>query len=182
MANWFIALPVAAGSWFERVSGAPEGVRVFHPDDLHLTIAFLGNVGRQRALSGWAALRWPLGPIDVTLGPVVPMGDPRRPSAMSAVLVRGREEVEAAMWRCRDKALEAAGARAETRPPKAHLTVARPPRDATRAERERTVRWAAALDLGEPTVTLDRVALYTWSADRTVRQFDVVEERCAVRT
>jgi 2'-5' RNA ligase len=56
MPNWFIALPVSPLGWFERlVPPPPAGFRAFHPDDLHLTIAFLGAVDDATASRGWHA-------------------------------------------------------------------------------------------------------------------------------
>ena len=181
MANWFIGLPVTPGAWFERVGEPPPGVTRFHPGDLHLTIAFLGAVPEEAARAGWAALAWNLPACDVVLGPVVPMGSSRRPSAFSALLEDGRAAVEAAMGASRGACFAAAGARPEERAPKAHLTVARPSRKASDRERRAGEAWATTLDLGRPTVRLDRVALFTWSEDRHAApggpQFRIVEER-----
>ena len=81
-ANWFVGLPVG-GAWAgTAVPPPPPEVRTFHPDDLHLTVAFLGPCGEERALRGWSALGDPGPAIDVTLGEVVPMGNPRRFSAL----------------------------------------------------------------------------------------------------
>ncbi|NUO52309.1 MAG: hypothetical protein HOV80_25940 [Polyangiaceae bacterium] len=159
-ATWFIALPVAVGPWFERLPPPADKTSIFHPDDLHLTIAFLGRVGEERALAGWERFRWPLGPTTVSLGDVVGLGNPRRPSALSALLVRGREEVEDAMGESRVGAIEAAGAEPDERPPKAHVTIARPSRSAGSRERARAVEWAKTIDLRGAEVLLDRVALY----------------------
>ena len=47
--NWFIATPIAPGRWFDRVSAPPSGIRRFHPEDLHATVAFLGAVREEAA-------------------------------------------------------------------------------------------------------------------------------------
>ncbi len=159
-ATWFIALPIPAGRWFFALPPPHEKTTIFHPDDLHLTIAFLGRVGEERALAGWAAFRWPLPPLMVTLGPLAPMGNPRRPSALAALLDRERERVEEAMGASRGAAIEAAGAELDARSPKAHVTLARPSRSAGAHDRALAIAWATAIDLGGPEVLLDRVALY----------------------
>lgn len=166
MANWFIGLPVKPGTWFDRVEDPPPGITLFHPEDLHLTIAFLGAVTEEAARAGWAALAWDLPRLEVVLGAVVPMGSPRRPSAFSALLDQGRPPVEAAMGESRGACFAAAGARPEDRAPKAHVTVARPSRKASDHDRRAGEVWAAGLELGHPTVVLDRVALFTWSETR----------------
>lgn len=177
-ANWFVALPVAAAGWFDRlVPHPPEGLQRFHPEDLHLTIAFLGRVGEEAARAGFAAVHWPLPAMRATLGRVVPMGNERRYSALSALLAQGREAVEAAMSQTRGAAFTAAGAPPELRPARAHLTLARPQRRATGAQRGAGLRWAAGLALEEVGVQLDRVALYTWAEERATRKFRLVDVR-----
>jgi 2'-5' RNA ligase len=94
------------------------------------------------------------------------MGSPRRPSAYSALLGQGRDEVEAAMGPARERACAAAGARLDPRPPRAHVTLARPGREASASVRDAGIAWARAIDLGAPRVRLDRVALFGWSIDR----------------
>jgi RNA 2',3'-cyclic 3'-phosphodiesterase len=173
-ATWFIALPVAAGPWFEKLPPPANKTSVFHPDDLHLTIAFFGRVGEDRALAGWERFRWPLGRTTVSLGEVVGLGDPRRPSALSALLVRGREDVERAMGESRGVAIEAAGAEPDKRPPKAHVTLARPSRSASSRERARAVEWAKTIDLRGAEIALDRVALYASGSGPEGRRYKQV--------
>ncbi|MEZ5962528.1 MAG: hypothetical protein R3F56_01660 [Planctomycetota bacterium] len=174
--NWFVGLPVPPQRWFaEKVPAPPPGIRRFHADDLHLTVAFLGPVAEDPARAAFAAIRWPLPALTVTLGPVVPMG--RRYSALSALIEQGRAAVEAAIGCVRDAACLAAGAPCETRPPKAHVTVARPQRHATVAERAAGLRWAQQVELARVEFTLARVALYSWAEDRRERQFRIVDCR-----
>jgi 2'-5' RNA ligase len=177
MANWFVALPVSPEGWLaERVPAPPAAFRAFPPQDLHLTVAFLGSTGEDAARRGWAALRWPLPAQRVSCGAVVPMGGRPRYSALSVTLVHGRREVEAAMTQARGPVWQAAGARPDDRPANAHFTLARPGRGASQAERAAGLRWARSLDLSGVEIVLDRVALYTWSEDRPRRLFRIVEE------
>jgi 2'-5' RNA ligase len=175
--NWFVTLPVDPGAWFERVPAPPRGVRRFHPADLHLTIAFLGPVTEEAALAGWEALSWPLGPVEVSLGPVEALGPPRRWSALSALLGEGRDAVEAAMGEARGAVWKAAGAQPDDRPPKAHVTLARPSRSTPESTRALALAWAERLPAHLGRVRLDRVALYGWSDDRENRLFAVYRER-----
>lgn len=177
--NWFLALRVPAAGWFaERVTEPPEGVRLFHGADLHITLAFLGGCTEEQARRAWALNDcWTTGALPATLGEIVPMGNPRRYSALSALLRRGRNPVEEAMSLCRDRWLEAAEARPDKRPPKAHVTVARPLRSASFAERERGLEWAAGLELDGVELLLDELVLYTWADDRRERLFRKVAGR-----
>lgn len=176
--NWFIAWPVAVdGGWLARLD-PPAGVRVFSPDDLHATVAFLGPVDEGAARRAWAGLPDDLGgALTARWGPVVPMGDPRRPSAFSALLEAPDGALGARIAALRGPLLAAAGARPDPRAPKPHVTVARPQRRATDRQREAAVRWAQRLALPDAAVPIGRIALYTWSEDRRERLFRVVDQR-----
>ena len=177
--NWFIGLPVPAGTWFdERVVSVPSSVRRFHPADLHLTVAFLGNIDEMAAAQAWrVAGNWPDGAVEITLGSVVPMGNPRRASALSALLVGGHDEISSGIAACQNVFLEAASCLPEQREPKPHLTVGRIRRKARGPDRSEALAWAAALDVYGARATVSELALFTWSHDRRERQFRIVESR-----
>ncbi len=173
--NWFVAIPVQADPWFQRfITPPPQAFRRFHPNDLHMTVAFLGPVDEASARAGWEALHWPLKAVTATLGTIVPMGAPHRYSALSIEVLQSRDVIEHALAQCRDAISDAAGAKRESRPPKAHITVARPSRRATTNDRDAGLTWAKRIDLHQHPITLDSVALYTWAEDRRERQFKIV--------
>jgi len=180
--NWFFAFPLE-GAFVLGLPELPRSFRLFHVEDVHLTLAFLGGCGEAGAERALAALDGRLqgsapAIIDVSLGGVVPMGGSRRTySALSALLDRGREEATACITAWRDVLTEAASGRREKRPAKPHVTIARPRGRATEAEREAGLAWASQLDLGSVHARLDRVALYTWSEVRRERLFRIVAER-----
>jgi 2'-5' RNA ligase len=177
-ANWFIGVHVPARDWFARVPDPPRNFRRFPADDLHLTVAFLGMVDEAAARAAWQhAARFPAGAIDATLAGVVPMGNPRRYSALSAELDQGQAALAAAISLVRDAMCQAAGAASDTRPPRPHVTLARPNRRATPDDRRAGLAWARELALHGQPVRLERLVLYTWSDDRTERLFRVVESR-----
>jgi len=177
--NWFVAIEVPPGRWFAPlVRNVPERVRVFHPDDLHITVAFLGACGPERARCAWDTVRLQdASALPVVLGDVVPMGNPRRPSALSVAVAEGGEPVADLIGRLRGPAFEAAEARPERRAPLPHITVARPARKAQPTERAAAIAWARSREPIGASVTLQSLALYTWAADRRERQFQVVEHR-----
>lgn len=170
--NWFVGLPAPVAL---ELPPAPPATRLFAPSDRHFTIAFLGSVTEAQARSAWAALDWPLPAVEVTLGAVVPMGPPRRYSALSFTLDRGRAEVEAAIAKARVACCEAAGVAVDPRPALAHLTIARPQRRATDAERATALAWAKEIRPPAAAFTLGSVALYTWAEDRKSTLFRIVE-------
>ncbi|HEU4405252.1 MAG TPA: 2'-5' RNA ligase family protein [Polyangiaceae bacterium] len=177
--NWFIALRVPAPDLRERLGAPPPGVRLIHPDDLHLTLAFLGDVDETRARAAWAERHRlaPLGPSQrLGFGAVVGLGNPRRPSALSARLAEGDAEFRAAIARARDAMNDASGSPREQRPPLPHVTLARVRRSAGPREHEAALAWARALDLGGLGALVERVALYTASSGRGERQYREVEE------
>jgi 2'-5' RNA ligase len=179
--NWFFAFPLP-GAFVLELPEVPRALRRYHPDDVHLTLAFLGGVGEVGAERALAALDQRLAEetppaLEVTLAEVVPMGGKRRYSALSALLEVGRTETSACITALRDALTEAASGRREKRPAKPHITIARPRSRATDADREQGLRWAEGLDLRSVSARLDRIALYTWSEDRRQRLFRIVTER-----
>ena len=179
--NWFLAFPVA-GNFVRELPKLPANFRLFHPDDVHLTLAFLGGCGEAGAERALQALDEQLqGPmrtsLDVSLGPVVPMGSSGAYSALSALLEQGRQETEARITALRDALTGAASGRHEKRKAKAHVTLARPQRRASPAQREAGLSWAASLNLRAITARLDRIALYTWGEARQQQLFRIVAER-----
>jgi 2'-5' RNA ligase len=179
-ANWFIGLAASAPLGLS-LGPPPPRLRVFHPDDLHLTLAFLGACGAERARAAWGLLAdEPLTAVPATLAPLAPLGPPARWSALSADVDEGRGRLVALMERWRDPLLAAAGARPDRRAPRPHLTVARPQRRATEAERVAALAWGRAQPVAGTPVLFDRLRLYTWAADRAERLFAVVEDRALV--
>ena len=156
--NWFIALPVPAGDWLAPLQrSAPPGLlRPTSPQDLHLTVAFLGPVTPDAAQAAWAhVVAQPFEPFTVSLGGLQVLGR----DAVTAALAEGRDAVQAFMARIRDPALAAAGRPPEGRPPLAHVTVGR-----ARAARARAVRWCAGVEPLAVRLELTRIALYTWAS------------------
>jgi 2'-5' RNA ligase len=181
MPNWFVAFPIDAGDWFARLPSPPPGTRCFAPEDLHLTIAFLGAVDASRAHAAFAALGREASPAcDLVRGRVVPMGASRRPSALSALAELADPadgSLAARLVPVRDAILEAAALPGEGRDPLPHVTLARVTRRARAAERRAALDWVRSCDLRSAIVRVDRVALYTRAADRTARLFDRADER-----
>ena len=179
MPNWFVGVPVPAAGWLEGYAAdAPAGVRVFHPDDLHMTVAFLGSCGEERAALSWDEIgRYTGGPFEVALAGLEPLGNPRRPSALSLVVTRGRSEAIALLVALRDALTIAAEAEPDDRPPLPHITIARINRRASPRERKAALEWARAKPPVGVAAVLERIVLYTWTEDRRERQFQVVQER-----
>jgi len=180
--NFFFAFPID-GQFVPRLPALPPSFRLYHPDDVHLTLSFLGGCGQDAAERALAALdealqREPRGGIDVSLAEVVPMGPKRAYSALSALLDRGRAPTTELIAALRDVVSEAALGRREQRAPKPHVTIAKPQSRVTDAGREAGLKWAAAVDLRAIEARLDRIALYTWSeGNRRERLFRIVAER-----
>jgi 2'-5' RNA ligase len=179
--NWFLGFPID-GTFLLDLPALPKNFRRFHEADVHMTLAFLGGCGEDAAMRALSALderlsREPMHSMDVSLGEVVAMGSPRRYTALSALLDRGREEAAACITAYRDVLTETASGRRDERPAKPHVTVARPRRRATDTDRKAGLEWARTIDLSAVTARLDRVALYTWSEKRVDQMFRVVEER-----
>jgi 2'-5' RNA ligase len=179
--NYFFAFPVDGA--FVLDLPLPPSFRLFHPEDVHMTLSFLGGCGEEAALRALAALdsaraQRAFPSLHVSLGSVVPMGSARAYSALSALLEQGRAEATECLAAWRDVISDAALGRREKRAPKPHITIARPRIRVTDAGREAGLAWAKSLDLSGIRATLTRVALYTWSeGNRRERLFRVIAER-----
>ncbi len=109
------------------------------------------------------------------------MGGSRRAySALSALLGEGRDEATACLAAYRDVLTETALGRKDQRPPKPHVTIARPRQRAADGERAAGLEWAKSVDLGGVRVTLTRLGLYTWNEKRQEKLFRIVAERALV--
>src|SRR5688572_27881196 len=92
--NWFLGFPID-GAFLLDLPPVPPALRRFHPEDVHLTLAFLGGCGEEAALAALSALDRrlevePLRALPVSLGEVVPMGGSSKTySALSALLQVG---------------------------------------------------------------------------------------------
>jgi 2'-5' RNA ligase len=180
--NFFFAFPID-GRFVLDLPAPPPNVRLFHPEDVHLTLSFLGGCGQAAAERALAALsaaleRQPFADIEVSLASVVPMGRGQAYSALSALLERGREATEQCMLALRDVVSEAALGRRDKRAPKPHVTIARPRSRAPRDALDAGLVWAEQLDVRGIHARLQRLALYTWSeGSRQERLFRIVAER-----
>lgn len=162
-----------------RLEDPPPRVRLFHRDDLHCTLAFLGDVDEGGAMRAWreADKRVRGAPVTGTFDQVRPLGNPRKPSALSAIVGEGAEPLTAMTLAARGPCLEAAGSPLDARPPLPHMTVARIQRRASARERRAAVRWGEAVALGAVRFEVAGLALYTWSEDRHERLFQIVRQR-----
>ncbi|MFT4705409.1 MAG: 2'-5' RNA ligase [Bradymonadia bacterium] len=178
--NWFIALPIPAENWLpDLLSAAPRGCRLFHQADVHLTVAFLGGVSEEQAIAAWreVGVGSRRAPLDVTLGASRPMGNPKQPSALALTVDRGHDALVELLDGARGPAFGAAGIPAPKRPSLPHVTIARPTRRASAAQRDAFFGWGAGLQPPTEALTLDRIALYTWSPDRKERLFFIKAQR-----
>ncbi len=157
----------------------PPRVRVFGSADRHCTLGFLGSVTEADARRAWSRVPDLVNSEAVTgsFVEVKPLGNPRKPSALSAMVGDGRESLSAIIAHARGPLLEAAGAPPDERPPLPHMTLARIQRRASAGERRAALRWAESLKLADTSFVASSVALYTWADDRRERLFQIVEQR-----
>ncbi len=168
---------------------------MYAPEDLHITVAFFGAIPEEVATRVWTGHTSLIESANILLGPVQLFGRPGRATALGFNVLpheprrmrlaggRSSEEIQDAFSKlttslrsARDTLLDLAECRPDEREPRPHVTVARIPRDASSRERRRGIGWAERLVVDEP-VTLDAIALYTWSdrAESTAR-FRIVDE------
>ncbi len=179
--NWFIAFSVEAPAWLRAVTSPPPGGRLFHPADLHATWAFLGPVAESAAHAAFHEACLRLAAAAFTASPfhparLEPFGPPRAPSAYAVVPADGAPWLTALLAAHQAELIALATARQvaslRLHAPRPHVTLARPRRAATPAERTALGTWAAAQRLPPDPVVIDTCALYTWAADRRARLFE----------
>lgn len=176
--NWFIALTVDPGEWYGPfLRTIPRHIRAFNAADLHVTVAFLRDCGEAKARLAWAAVEpYFREPLTFELGAVEALGNRWRPSALGICSRTVDNPVTQFIDRVRDLATFKAGVEPETRPPKPHITVIRPPKRGSLEEIREILDWAAAAPAVEHTLRFERLALYTRSVERG-RQFRTVVEK-----
>ena len=178
--NWFIAFPFDDSP--QLPVELPPAVRVFSPEDLHITLAFFGGCTKVMAYKAWERLiehmvrqeEPRMAAVEVSAHDVTMLGHPAAPSAITLRLNIGRVVVEKAIRDYRPWLLEAARVPPETREPIAHVTLARIHRNASEAEREQAIEWAHSLEI-RASSKLKRIGLYTWNRDQSQKRFDLVE-------
>ena len=174
--NWFIGFPVQADV---SLPSAPSRVRLFAPADWHMTVAFLGSVGGERAKASWEAAA-PLR-MQALLGELTGiklLGNPRKPAAVTALVDNAcHSTISDTIARWRPSLFLAADARPDERAPLPHVTLARIQRRANREEYRAAKAWAGSLDVAGTPFEVNELALYTWSQDRKERLFQIVEKR-----
>ena len=206
--NWFLALVVPEEpALTQLLVDLPDGVRPFAAADLHITVAFLGPCGQERALLAWQAiapLRHPA--IAVVSGGWRAMGPAGNPSAYALTLEpdavlnpsqdpdqnqsrdhnqamdRGQNLTAALIERWRQPALAAAGLPPERRAALPHITLARPRWRGVGQHRAGLEAWwqqAAGPRAPRPQhgLILREIAIYTWAADRQHQLFRIVIRR-----
>lgn len=176
-ANWFVGIPVPARSWLPGVlEKLPGDVRGFVPEDVHMTVAFLGQLSPDRqpaVLDVLASVR--SAPVHITLGRLVALPTRTRFSALSYEIDQGKPICEALIHRWRDPFIRAAHARPDHRPPRPHITIARPHRKAGAAARQRILDAIAKTSPPKDLLWLESMALFSWAWNRRERQFRIVE-------
>ncbi|MCB1045140.1 MAG: hypothetical protein KDC35_19510 [Acidobacteria bacterium] len=174
--NWFVAYPLDRSErLLPFLDHAPDGLRPFHHEDMHLTIAFLGALeatAQHHVTQLLRTCKWPR--VEATLGKLLPLPNAKRFSALSFELREGRNEMVAVMSAYRDDLHRTAGIPLDRRPPLPHVTIGRPRRRASVAARLDLLAWGATLDVSNLRFCFDRVVLYTWADDRSERQFKKV--------
>ncbi len=160
--NRFLALPVDPTGWFPEALGeVPEALRLLHPGDLHLTLAFLGPVAEAEAVRAWeAACGTVPGAMTLQPGALEAMGPPHRWSALAAMADTRDGRVASWAREHRGAVQRSAGATAEARPPRPHVTLGRL-RGRGHEAREEVLAWAASVDLTGLRWTVDRLVLMT---------------------
>ena len=177
MGNYFIGYGVGEALWHGITSPPPgEGLWWVHPDDLHLTIAFLGSIPEERART---CFQWvceqELSPLRGTLGPAIPLGSRPPASAFARPLEEGFESAVENLQRLGPPLLACAGRPPETRAPLPHITILRARNSTSPAVRQQAEEWLRKRTQGRVSIHLSQIGLYGWAVDRTERRYRLLD-------
>ena len=177
--NWFFAFPLD-GAFLSGLPEPPPSIRRYQPDDVHMTLAFLGGCGEPAALRALAVLDERLRRVlrhrfsTCRSAPSCRSGAPRaairrfRRSSTAAATSRPAPRADARRSsRGRDRV-------ASERPAKPHVTLARVRARASAENREGGLRGRLARPHAVH-ARLDRIALYTWNE---MQAREAVSNRC----
>ncbi|MBX3225874.1 MAG: hypothetical protein KIT84_30145 [Labilithrix sp.] len=177
--SFFIAFSTDGGDWFERLD-PPAGARKETVPNLHLTLAFLGRIPEDLARAAFERVRaWPPFTWAGTVGPIIPLGPPHKPSVLAATIADNRAPLAAFMTAHRDELTDAVGAPREQKPALPHVTVARFHWKTTPAERAAGVAWGRATDLHAPPISLGELALYGPAPEPRVPRYRIFARTAA---
>jgi len=154
--NYFVALKVPPGPWLDRLKeDAPPDLEFQHPEDLHMTVAYLGKIGEAAAneafdsLAGMAAP-----PIEATLESMEVLG-----GAIALSPTDGNDASKTLMGSIKEPLELEAGRQPDERQPRPHVTVATTSGTAAK-RREAAAQWAEGASPTPAPVKLDTLGLY----------------------
>ena len=178
--NWFVGFPIQSDAVAGLYKDAPLGLRAYHLEDLHVTLAFFGPAVEEHVRDAWASHEFRVRRTSVVLSSAQLFGQSRTATALGlhvqTVPRSAQEAFASAMRSDRDGLLASVGCDPDVRDVRPHVTVARLPASLTSFQRRTAIRWAERIDIGDR-ILLDRVALYTWADDRERRRFRIVDEQ-----
>ncbi len=176
--NWFVAIPVRAEALLQPwATEVPPGLRLFHPADLHLTVAFLGSMRPESADAVVAQMRAVrFAAFDLVPGQLLGLPSAAHITALSLAIAEGHSQAVALMAAWRGVFWEVAGATPDLRPPLPHITVARLDRRSGQVGQAAAQQLLAAAAACPIPLRATSLALYTWANDRQQQQFRIVAE------
>ncbi|MDH4199323.1 MAG: hypothetical protein OEV66_02995 [Spirochaetia bacterium] len=193
MANWFVAFKIPPEKWFqELVQQLPADLKAFHPEDLHLTIAFLGGLNLHLKSAIFDLLqKFYLDPLTITSSKFLFLPSEKKYSAICLDFRQGFESVGLhdlfmeTMHAIRNEILIVAQAEQDMRNFLPHITVARPGRNISSKDRHSMLLKIKQTSIPQIRIRLDTIGLYTWDDDRRTnsrgisnfRQFKTVFEK-----
>lgn len=174
--NWFLGWkPSPPPDWLADLrQGAPTGIRWFHLDDCHITLAFLGRLSAEKVRQIRERLEIAVAQqMTAIIGKPLLLPSSRRFSALAFAVES--QALSDAIAEQRNLWAALAGIPPESRDPLPHLTFARPERRASFPQLRAIRNWMNELrPPSDCTVSFEGPMLFTWDDDRAVRQFKVV--------
>lgn len=150
-------------------------LRAYAPEELHVTLAFLGkhDPGLEKKL-GLLLRSLAIPGAEVLLGPLIALPQERRFSAIAWSMGFGVEKLNAVIEKRRARICREVGAKLDTRAPLPHITIARPERKISTEDRDLVLDWMPTCTPPAQRVVLDPPAIYRYAPPGSDRQFERV--------
>ncbi|ETO28840.1 Phosphoesterase HXTX [Reticulomyxa filosa] len=177
--NFFVGIPIRreySVHWFPKWNQFHKKVRLVHPEDLHVTVAFLGKELGETSLRSICEYLDKMNafvePHYFTLTKPILLPNTRQPTAIGYEIGENLQLLQTLIMQHRAQFTKLANIRSDRRTPLPHLTIARPPSliNKNYAECLQSIQqWYENKDgttfiPGEEyRIRLDEIALYTWA-------------------
>jgi 2'-5' RNA ligase len=179
MANWFAAFKVESSQWYQDIAAKiPPEIKLFHPDDLHMTISFLGNYNDEKLEDVKKAIESTFfKPFNLYAHRFILLPKESNFSAFCLEFDSSESGLYLQIEKSRENIYKAAGITPDKKKFIPHVTMGRPPRSTSNSERKKIADFVNKLSNFDVKIYIKSSAIYTWSDNRKEKMFKIIFEK-----